>query len=159
MTTTPSTTGQANFDQWYNDVMGVNTAIPDEIVLQDQGMGVYLFDDDMFFPIDGQGFGNEGNAHNYHFTLELHTSFVYEGGEMFTFRGDDDLFVFVNGILALDLGGVHPPMEDTIDFDAQATNLGITPGNVYAIDLFFAERHTSQSNFRIETTIACFEPQ
>jgi len=64
--------------------------------------------------------------------------------------------VFVNGKLALDLGGVHGAQEDTIDFDAQAGALGITPGNTYALDVFHAERHTSESNFRIETSIECF---
>lgn len=65
------------------------------------------------------------------------------------------IFVFVNGKLALDLGGVHGPEDGTIDFDARAGALGITTGNVYTLDVFHAERHTSQSNFRIETSIDC----
>ena len=118
---------------------------------------MYGFDDSEFFPIDGDGLGNESNPHNYHFTLELRTEFTYEGEEIFYFRGDDDLFVFINGKLALDLGGVHGPLEGTIDLDAQAQDLGIQPGQTYALDFFFAERHTVQSNFRIETTIECLE--
>ena len=74
---------------------------------------------------------------------------------MSTFTGDDDVFVFVNGKLALDLGGVHGPEAGTVDFDAQAGDLGITTGNVYTLDVFHAERHTSMSNFRIETSIDC----
>jgi fibro-slime domain-containing protein len=156
--TAGTTTGQANFDQWYRDTPGANMPLPTAITLVDQGGGSYVYDNPAFFPIDGQGFGNEGNPHNYHFTLEMHTQFTYEGGEVFTFRGDDDLFTFVNGRLAIDLGGVHGPLEGSIDFDAMAAQLGITPGNTYAIDFFFAERHTSESNFRIETTIGCFHP-
>ncbi|MEZ4381915.1 MAG: fibro-slime domain-containing protein [Nannocystaceae bacterium] len=154
---TATTHGAANFNQWYNDAPGVNQALDQTIALADNGMGAYVFDSAAFFPIDGQGFGDEGNPHNYHFTLELHTKFKYEGGEVFKFTGDDDLFVFVNGVLAIDLGGVHGPMSGEVDMDAQAAGLGISVGNEYTLDFFFAERHTSESNFHIETTIACFE--
>ena len=77
-----------------------------------------------------------------------------QGGERFNFTGDDDLWVFVNGKLAIDLGGVHGPMAGNVDMDAQANNLGLEIGQVYDIDFFFAERHTTQSNFTITTTIA-----
>lgn len=156
--TTGTTTGQANFDQWYRDVAGINLNLPTEIPLVDQGDGTYVYDNPAFFPIDGQGFGDEGNSHNYHFTLEMHTQFTYQGGEVFMFRGDDDLFTFVNGRLGIDLGGVHGPLEGSIDLDAMAGMLGIVPGGTYDLDFFFAERHTSESNFRIETTIGCFHP-
>ncbi len=51
---------------------------------------------------------------------------------------------------------MHGAMNATIDLDAKAGKLGISKGNVYALDFFFAERHTSQSNFRIDTTIGTF---
>ncbi len=152
---TPTTTNQANFDQWYRDVAGVNMPIMLPMVLTDAGDGTYFFDNQAFFPIDGQGWGNEGNDHNFHFTLELHTEFVYNGGEVFSFTGDDDLFTYVNGNLAIDLGGVHGAMNGVIDLDAQAAALGISPGNTYPLDFFFAERHTTESHFRIDTTIGC----
>lgn len=155
---TPTTHGQVAFDQWYRDVPGVNLAIPLAIQLVENQPGVYTFDNGDFFPIDGQGFGDEGNAHNYHFTYEIHAEFTYEGGEVFTFTGDDDLFTFINKKLAIDLGGTHPALSTTIDLDAIAGALGISVGNVYPMDIFHAERHTSESNFRIQTTIACFQP-
>jgi fibro-slime domain-containing protein len=155
--TTPTTNGQQYFDQWYNDVDGVNLSKSLQITLtQVPGTNQWTYDSDAFFPIDGQLFGNEGNDHNFHFTFELHTKFDYLGGEVFTFRGDDDLWVFINGKLGIDLGGVHGAMTAQIDLDAQAAQLGISPGNAYTLDFFFAERHTSQSNFRIETTIGSF---
>jgi fibro-slime domain-containing protein len=156
----PTTTGKYNFDQWYRDVPGVNqtTSIDLQLAPSPTTPGLFVYEDNQFFPIDGMLQQNEGNAHNYHFTLEMHTQFVYQGGEVFTFRGDDDLFTFINGRLGIDLGGVHGPLEGSIDLDAMAGALGIVPGGVYDLDFFFAERHTSESNFRIETTIGCFHP-
>jgi fibro-slime domain-containing protein len=108
----------------------------------------------MFFPIDGQGFGNEGQAHNFGFTFELHMEFAYKGGEVFTFSGDDDLWVFINDRLAIDLGGLHPEQPEVLDVDAAAASLGLVVGETYPLDLFHAERHTNESNFRIESTLS-----
>lgn len=155
----PVITGQSSFDQWYRDVPDTNQAFTIPVTLVDDGSGSLAYDSAAFFPIDGMGFGNTpGQAHNFHFTTEAHVKFGYVAGQKFTFRGDDDLWIFVNGKLALDLGGTHMPIAGTIDFDAQAAALGISAGGTYQMDIFHAERHTAESNFRIETNIRCFEP-
>jgi fibro-slime domain-containing protein len=147
------------FDQWFNTVEGVNKEIVGELPLTLDATGYSTFDSKAFFPIDGQGFGTTaGQQHNYHFTTEIHVTFKYEAGQKFSFRGDDDLWIFVNNKLALDVGGQHQALFGEIDFDTQATALGITPGNSYSMDIFHAERQTSESNFRIQTNIKCFEP-
>jgi len=156
---TPATTGPAEFDQWYRDVDGVNLRFADiAIPLREDPArpGTFFYDNQAFFPIDGRGFGDCFGPHNFHFTTEIHLQFSYQGGEVFTFRGDDDLFLFINGHLAMDLGGVHPPQMGTVDLDAQATMLDIARGRTYPMDIFHAERHTEQSTFRVETTLQCF---
>ncbi len=155
---TMDTSGPDAFKQWYSDVSGVNEAFPITIPLSQTQPGLFVYDNANFFPIDNMGSGNQGRSHNYHFTTEIHTRFKYNGGEVFTFRGDDDLWAFVNGKLAIDLGGLHTPKTQTINFDQRAAELGLTKGETYAMDIFHAERKTVMSNFRIETSIACFQP-
>jgi fibro-slime domain-containing protein len=151
---TVTTSGAANFNQWYNDVAGVNLSTPYDLVLADMGGGIYQYANPSFFPIDNQFLGNEGRIHNYHFTLELHSQFTYQPGQTFSFAGDDDVFVFINDQLVIDLGGVHGVETAAVSLDT----LSLTAGQDYAFDLFFAERHTTQSNFTMETSLLFEQP-
>ncbi|MEM8604914.1 MAG: fibro-slime domain-containing protein, partial [Cyanobacteria bacterium P01_H01_bin.121] len=149
----PTTTGQANFDQWYRDVDGINTSTEFAIALDNTitpDANVYTYTNNSFFPIDNQLGGNEGMAHNYYFTYELASEFTYQGGETFSFTGDDDVWVFIDDQLVVDIGGVHGPQHGSVALDT----LGLTAGEDYSFNLFFAERHCCGSNFRIDTSIA-----
>ena len=146
-------TNPDSFSQWYRNTSGVNEPIEHTITLTAGANGIATYDNSNFYPIEGQAFGNEGRSHNYHFTFELHMTFKYRGGESFAFTGDDDLWVFVNNRLAIDLGGLHSAQSDTLNLDARAAELGIQVGGEYPLDFFHAERHTNESNFKIQSTL------
>jgi fibro-slime domain-containing protein len=153
---TGTVTGPETFAQWYHDVPGVNVTVPYEIPLQASSSraDIYEFNGVDFFPLDARGFGNEGEQHNFDFTLATHFTFRYQGGEMFRFTGDDDLWVFINRHLAIDLGGLHQMKTGEVYLDERAAEFGITPGDTYQLHLFFAERHVKDSDFIVETSIA-----
>lgn len=144
----PSTHGADAFHAWFHDVDSLNLGEPFTMPLVPLGASV-AFVSDAFFPIDDRLLGNEGREHNYHFTLQLQGRFQHTGGERLRFAGDDDLFVFVNRQLVLDLGGVHSTESGEVDVDTLAETLGLQIGNDYALDLFFAERHTTGSTFHL----------
>ena len=170
----------ASFAEWFTDVPGTNIGIPYEIFLEPHPTkdGVFYFAREKqmsgalryFFPIDDLGFGmSQGplrwaavGTHNYHFTYELETEFTYtdpaerDTAMEFSFTGDDDVWVFINGHLAVDLGGVHGQQSAGVNLDDEAEALGLEPGENYQLKIFFAERHTSESNFRIETTLQLY---
>jgi fibro-slime domain-containing protein len=99
------------------------------------------------------GYGNAPGKHNFHFCDETHAQFIYQEGQVFDFRGDDDVWIFINNKLAVDLGGVHPPLSKTINLKNEASKLGLTPGEKYDFDLYHCERHTDGSSLRIRTSI------
>lgn len=145
-----------SFSEWYHDVSGVNMSTAIDLPLRPASdrPGLFIYENHSFFPIDNQLFGNEGLEHNYNFTLAASATFTYLGNELFTFSGDDDVFVFINRHLAIDLGGIHNVETATVDLAARAQELQIAVGNRYPIHIFFAERHPVLSDFVVETSIA-----
>jgi fibro-slime domain-containing protein len=140
-------------EEWYTNVEGVNMPHVVDLWLEPAG-GKFVFDSTRFFPLDEVGVDadvadRDNVKRNFSFTTELHTKFEYKGGETFLFRGDDDVFVFVDGQLVVDLGGVHNAEQGDVRID----DLNLTVGEVYTFDLFQAERNPNGSNFRLETTL------
>jgi fibro-slime domain-containing protein len=151
----PTVTSAASFFQWYHDDPTVNRTGSISITLNQIGPNTYQYSNNSFFPIDGQLLAQNSGGHNFGFTTEWHTMFGYStaANDNFSFSGDDDVFVFINGQLAIDLGGVHGVESASVNLNAIAAGFGLTDGQNYTLDVFQAERHTVGSNFTMTTSL------
>jgi fibro-slime domain-containing protein len=176
----------AKFLQWYHDDSSANRTFIQTLPLGQISAGTYQFaasvsNGGQFFPLDNLSgtFGNEGqkggnpNAlHNFHFTSEARQWFLHGTGsdELLSFSGDDDVWVFVNGQLTVDLGGIHSELQGSIELkgdsgqdsilcvpgltspattSCSAFPVALNPNGVNEIAVFQAERHVTQSNYTL----------
>lgn len=150
----PGCGGEPCFNHWFRSDPVWNIEIPFhlEFTCPPTG-GVCVFEHNEFFPIDDAGFGIDSTDpsfmdHNYGFTFEMQATFTYQPGLTFTFIGDDDVFVFINGHKVIDIGGIHPAATASVPFET----LGLSAGQQCSLAFFFAERNPKDSHFRIEVS-------
>jgi fibro-slime domain-containing protein len=148
---TGAITSANTFSQWFTDKPGVNISHVHTIALVRNEDGVYEYFDDAFFPIDGQLLGNEGDAHNFNFTYAFSASFEHEecSDRFFEFSGADDVWVYIDGKLAMDLGGVRALTPQVVEID----RLGLVDGQTYKLHFFYAQRNPHESVFNIRTDL------
>ena len=119
-----------------------------------------------FYPLENLGYEQpglltktsviDGNNRNGDFTLRGESQFVYnkDSNLYFTFTGDDDVYMYINGTLALDLGGAHGRNSKTVNLnDLDATKYGLKDGQVATFTFFYMERCSDASTFGIETNM------
>ncbi len=122
-------------------------------------------DESGFYPLENLGYEQPGlltttsavgATHNGGFTLRGESQFVYnkDSNLYFTFTGDDDVYMYINGTLALDLGGAHGRNSKTVNLnDLDATKYGLKEGQVATFTFFYMERCSDASTFGIETNM------
>jgi len=127
-------------------------------------------DDRICHAYQGLGFGNSWANHNFSFTTELRYWFQYQGTEQLKFTGDDDVWVFINGTMTVEMPGVHNRAVGTAILDAAngtaqvgygeppssyaTVDLKMTIGSVYEVVVLQAERWCCGSNYML--TLANF---
>jgi fibro-slime domain-containing protein len=116
-----------------------------------------------------------GVMRNFYFTSEVRYLFRYAGNESLQFFGDDDVWVFLNGKLILDLGAPHERLQGTVTLSSSgssatvqaqdvvkgtfstvgtaqtvaAKDLNLEVGKIYEIAVFHADRHPRESNYQL----------
>lgn len=123
-------------------------------------------DESGFYPLEGLGYEQKGLLKNTSFTDSKHrngsftlrgeSQFVYnkDSNLYFTFTGDDDVYMYINGTLALDLGGAHGRNSKTVNLnDLDATKYGLVEGQVATFTFFYMERCSDASTFGIKTNM------
>ena len=87
--------------------------------------------------------------HNYSFAMKIQATFQYVKGQYFEFNGDDDVWVFIDNKLVVDIGGQHKKVKKSVDLD----KLGLIEDSTYNFHIFYAERKREASNFMMRTSI------
>lgn len=150
------------FASWFKNWSGINQSGLLTIELKrTPGTATYVFDGELdtksanlegSYDVNGKGGKAQGGNINRCYTYELETNFAYRkgAGSVLTFASVDDLWVFIDGKLVVDLGGPHNATAQSIELDRLTW---LNDGTTYTMKVFYADRRKTASNLRIETTL------
>ncbi len=115
---------------------------------------------------------------NFGYVLSSYGEFVYHADDelFFDFEGDDDVYLFINGELVMDIGAAHSidgvrfnlndyvnaakagTLEGGAGQNEREKKLSLEEGKTYPFHFFYMERHSYGANIRISTNIHVTDP-
>ncbi len=165
----------ASFSEWWKPVANMNMKV--DLTLKQFKRNALLnaigSEDVMvdYYPLDGKGLGNVDykapdmpkndpdkildESHNQLYSLQFEGEFFFQGdaAEIILLDADDDAWVFINGKLALDAGGLHGIIPASVSLDDVVAEFGLVPGKKYKINVFFADRQFGLAKFRLSNNL------
>lgn len=109
-----------------------------------------------------------GSSHNYYFGMRYDVDFTlgdYVGALNYSFTGDDDLWVLLDGKVVLDIGGIHNEVSGNVDLwetilgktsYTEADKEGLSSeekAEVHTVTVLYMERGAGQSNCTMNFTL------
>ncbi|XXX77248.1 fibro-slime domain-containing protein [Sorangium sp. So ce134] len=141
-----------SFNEWFRDDPAVNKTY-NQLIHLDIRNGRGQLGDRSFYYLDGRGFGNEGYAHNFGFTVEFEVPFTYEQGSSFSFESSDDVWISVDDTIVAEHSVSDGVNGGIVRLDAWADELHLEHGSSHKLKVFYAERNFSASVFLLETAL------
>lgn len=171
-----SAAGKTHFVYQESSTTTLNPFLPVRDKNTEDGMTInpYYQDDGVINAVKGQPTEDTLYKRNYNFAMVSEGEFVYHADDelFFEFEGDDDVYLFINGELVMDIGSAHSidsvrfELNDyvnaakagTLGSDARNKALALEEGNTYSFKFYYMERHSYGSNIRICTNIKVTDP-